>query len=439
VRTEINPRGDAIRMALRSYTRRTLVAFVLLVAGLCSSAGAVQAAVVPAPAWKLLALTGPTNLPPRQSEIQKVTVGAEGGTFTLSPTLAEGQGSRDYASGVGSTLEGSNQVSLFVVFEGAFKVGQTIVAGAIPAGTTITGIAGTASEPVLELSNNATESTFQTVEGASKEVTGVTTSAGQFAAGQSISGPGIAPGTTLSAVSGNTLTLSALPIGAGTGALRATATTAPIAYNAAAEALQSALEALPGAAAGSFEVSGGPGGDAEHPYFIDFGGPFVNRNVKELTADESALTGAYPFARVFTTLPGGPGTGEISVAPANIGGLATSGQYSFTLGPLPEGIVTSGPADSEGWSCPGGAGQSTVTCTSTEPVAATNLSVESVVTIPIEVQSNAAGAQPNRTPTRCRSWFLLSPLPPVPRLSGRAPLKPTAPPRLRPAPIPTAR
>jgi hypothetical protein len=43
-----------------------------------------QAVVSPSPGWQLLGSTGPTNLPPLNSEVQKVAVDATGGTFTLT-------------------------------------------------------------------------------------------------------------------------------------------------------------------------------------------------------------------------------------------------------------------------------------------------------------------------------------------------------------------
>jgi hypothetical protein len=56
-----------------------VTAAVLALMGL--GAGAAQAA---APAWRVLAATGPTNLPPVTSEVQGVAVDASGGTFTLA-------------------------------------------------------------------------------------------------------------------------------------------------------------------------------------------------------------------------------------------------------------------------------------------------------------------------------------------------------------------
>lgn len=54
-----------------------------LVAGVLALACAAVAGAA-TPGWRLLAVTGPTNLPPVSSEIQKVAVDAEGGTFTLT-------------------------------------------------------------------------------------------------------------------------------------------------------------------------------------------------------------------------------------------------------------------------------------------------------------------------------------------------------------------
>jgi hypothetical protein len=59
----------------------TLLSLTLLILLSAASAASVQAA---SPAWRLLAVTGPTNLPPVTSEVQEVAVDAEGGTFTLS-------------------------------------------------------------------------------------------------------------------------------------------------------------------------------------------------------------------------------------------------------------------------------------------------------------------------------------------------------------------
>jgi len=353
-----------------------------LVAFLALAAQAAQAAT-PAPALKLLAVTGPTNLPPQQSETQRLAVEAEGGTFTLTATKAKGQGTLDVATGFGQITEGSNQAVISVPLGGTFKVGQLLSGSGIPANTTIIGVSGS----TLELSSNATETNgFAALTGASKAMSGVSASYGAFSVGDDISGGGIPAGTTVAAVGAGTLTLSQYPTQGGTVALTATATTASLAFNASAETLEGALQAILGT--GSLSVTGGPGGDAGHPYFIAFGGSLANEDVVQLTANLGMLTGEHAFAHIFTTVPGGRGTGDVFLLPANAGALGTSGTITAHLGPLPAGVVTSAAAHGLGWSCGGGAGESEVTCTTTEPMAALD-SYPRPLIVPVEVLAGA--------------------------------------------------
>jgi hypothetical protein len=380
VKTEIDLKGASMR---------TVRILTLAILGLCALAANAKAAPAPAPSPRVLAVTAPTHLPPRQSEVQRVTVEAEGGTFTLSPILAEGQGTLSYAEGVAETVEGSNMVQMYFAFAGTFEVGQTLVGEGIPAGTTIIGVTPSGEEATLEISDNATESTAGIYEGLSKEVTGFTTTSGQFVAGQGISGEGIEPGTTVAAVGADTLTLSSYAKAAGTVELKAAPTTAPLPFDASAETVQGALEALSGFSPGLLTVSGGPGGGAGNPYFLAYGGPFANQNAAEISADSSGLTGAHPFVHVFTIVPGGVGTGEIVVLLANAGGLPSSGLITAEVGPLPAGIVTTAPGVGTEWECPGGgAGESTITCTMAEPLRVLHAS-PNALSIPIEVQAGA--------------------------------------------------
>jgi hypothetical protein len=364
--------------------RKAAVAFAVAFTGLCVFAGLAQAA---SPAWKLLAVTGPTNLPPKQSEVQRITVEAEGGTFTLSRKAAEGEGTLGFASGIAEMTEGSNLIEVWIPQEGTFEVGQPISGEGIPAGTTILAITDGGFGPVLELSNNATlTETFISVQSTSKQITNVTASSGEFAVGEEVSGVGIPSGTIISAVSGGgtTVTLSNFLTGGGTVALTGLAVTPPLAFNATPTEVQASLEAFPELGAGSVTVTGGLGGDAEHPYFVEFDGAVAEQDVEELKADGSGLVGNHAIVYVFTTVPGGPGTGEIAINPANIGGAPTSGLYTVTLGPLPSGVVTSGPAEGPEWNCSGGADESTVTCTSSETVKKLNPAKNIVVPIEIE-------------------------------------------------------
>lgn len=82
-------------------------------------------------------------------------------------------------------------------------------------------------------------------------------------------------------------------------------TTAAIAYNAAASAVQSALLALTNLSPGDVTVTGSAGG----PYTLTFGGNLSGQNVAALTASGAGLTGgSTPGVTMATTTAGG-GTG----------------------------------------------------------------------------------------------------------------------------------
>lgn len=367
-----------------SRLQKATLALSLALVALLSLAGIASAAT---PAWKLLAVTGPTNLPPKQSEIQRLTVEAEGGDFTLGQQTAEGKGTFTEHLGVVEFTEGINIAKVFLAFE-PFAIGERFSTAAFPAGTTIIGISGSEEEPVLELSNPAEFSgEFEFFTTSSKEVKGVTVSTGAFHVGDEISGEFIPPGTTVTALGINTLTLSDFPTEGGPHTFVGSESTAAIPFNAPASVVQTELEALPVVGLGAVDVSGGPGGDVEHPYFVDFGGSLADKDVAALEGDGGNLEGEHAAIHVFTIVPGGPGTGEISINPANIGGAPTSGAYSVELG-LPTGIVTSGPAKGENWNCTGGTGASIVTCTSGRPVAGQSPAANIIV--PVAVQPSDA-------------------------------------------------
>lgn len=82
------------------------------------------------------------------------------------------------------------------------------------------------------------------------------------------------------------------------------ATTAAIAYNAAAAAVQAALEALPNILPGDVTVGGGPGPDTA--FTVTFGGRYAGTNVAAMTASGASLTGGTsPDVGVATTTAGG--------------------------------------------------------------------------------------------------------------------------------------
>jgi hypothetical protein len=248
-----------------------LTSLLLAVAGLCAFAGLAQAAT---PAWKLLGVTGPTYLPPTQSEAQQVTVEAEQGTFTLSPATADGEGTLTAGLAILKVTAGSDEATL-IAGEVAPAPGMDVSGAGIPTGTTVVSVEGA----TVTFSDASETTGFSFLTLASKEVTGVSTSLGAFHVGDGVSGKGIPTGATVAAVGAGTITLSSDPSSGGTVPLSATETTAPVAYDASAAAVQSALEGLSAATPGMFSVTGGPGGEVEHPYYVEFGGPFVDQNV----------------------------------------------------------------------------------------------------------------------------------------------------------------
>lgn len=367
--------------------RTTLLVTMLALAAVLLSATASQAAT---PGWKLLAVAGPTHLPPRQSEVQQVSVEAEGGTFTLAPVTAKGQGTANAAQGAFTITEGSNEAELIL---GAVtpEPGMAVITtpATLPDGTVITAVAG----KVVTFSNPAARSGIAFLTLSSPVIKEVSSSFGAFNVGDGVSGEGVPAGTTIVGVEGESLTLSQAPRQGGTIALTGSESTDPIPYGADAATVQGEFEALPAFTTGLLATSGGPSGGVMHPYLVSFGGPLADQDAPELGSDSSGLLGEHAIVKVLTTVPGGAGTGEIAIAAANIGGTPTLGEYTLRLGPLPAGIVTAGPAKGGGgsnWSCVGGAGEASVTCTSADQVPP--LSPGFNVNVPIEITSSAQSA-----------------------------------------------
>lgn len=109
------------------------------------------------------------------------------------------------AIGKGTVIAGSKKVTAASASEGAFAGGQTISGKGIPAGTTIVAVAG--SE--LTLSAAATESEAGiALKSGTTTLTSVSTTEGIFEVGQVVEGPGIPSNTTIAVVNGTELTLS---------------------------------------------------------------------------------------------------------------------------------------------------------------------------------------------------------------------------------------
>ena len=246
--------------------RRILCAGALALSAALALAPLAQAEeTTPAVAWKVVAATGPTNLAPQQSEVQKLVIGAEGGTFTLGrKTAGTGKGTPVTVNGGLSVSEGSPTATILA---GAFEVGAritTTTANTIPAETTILSCTpGCTPGSTLTLSAPAeATNTHLGVKTYTAKISALTQSG--LHVGDVISGTGLAAGTTITELGPDTLTASKPTTAAySSGQLSFTAEerTPQLPYNSSAAALEAALEALPAFPAGTFTVwpAGTPG------------------------------------------------------------------------------------------------------------------------------------------------------------------------------------
>jgi hypothetical protein len=377
------------KSAVRRSAGGTLAALLAVIC-IGSVAPDAQAAT---PAWKLLAATGPTNLPPRQSETQRITVQAEGGTFALTVAAGESTIAPVAYDGTVSVTAGSSEATIETVEGDGFQVGDRVAGAGLPFGEAFVvscssdcktaGSTVTFSVPAEETTSGAFAVVF-TREAVVEE--------GSIPVGAEISGvfvPAFVPGTVVTEVVGGTVKLSRPPssefFAGETVRIAATERTTPVPFDSPSADLQKALEALPALGAGAVHVESGQGSATEHRFFIDFGGPFAEEDVEALGTDSGGLIGAHAAIQNFTTVPGGAGTGEITINPANIGGADTSGVYTVEVGPLPDGVVTRAPAEGEGWICAAGVGAASVSCES--EVQVEELSTANNIIVPIEVTS----------------------------------------------------
>jgi hypothetical protein len=378
--------------ALSLSTFACLLTFVALALG--ASATDAMAAVAPAPSLKSLAITSPTHLPPRQSEVQRLTVEAEGGTFGLTIAAESGRVTPVVSEGSLTITEGS---PVMTIVSGKFEVGARVLGAGMEFGENFVLSCSTdCEEPGSTITMSSSAGYSETGAFALIFAKQATVEEGEFAVGAEIQAvppnESFLPGTVVTGVSGSTISLSKPPSLANFGEpvdVVANEKTAPIPYDATEAELQGAVAALSGLGPDGLKVTGGPGGTAEHPYFFTFGGKFENRDVSEIQVEEGNLVGAHHFTKVFTTVPGGIGTGEIAVLPSNVGALPTSGTITAKVGPLPAGIVTSAKAVGGEWVCPGGAGEATITCTTEASVRSLHAASANGISIPIEIQSPA--------------------------------------------------
>lgn len=106
---------------------------------------------------------------------------------------------------------------------------------------------------------------------------------------------------------GQTVTVTGGPTGGSFTLTLAGQTTAAIAWNATAAAVQTALEALSNVNVGDVTVTGGPAPGT--PHVVTFGGQYAGEDMPAMTASGASLTGGTSPAVGITTSTAGGGTG----------------------------------------------------------------------------------------------------------------------------------
>lgn len=327
-RTEFRDNAKAVIKEMPKM-RRLFVPVILLLVLSSALAGSALAA---SPAWRVLGVTGPTNLPPEQSEVQRVSVDAEGGTFALSPTTA---------IGTGALSNGSSEVTGVAATFGDFNVGDSVTGPGIAPGSTVLAVGA----ETLTLSAPASQNGSVTI--AATETT--------------------AP-----------IQYNAPASGAGS-------------VQAALEALAAFGPSSVSVAGGP----GGPGGEQPYGVtfggdFTDLDVPAMTADGSGLTGSAASVSvstavkgglGTGTLIAYLTNVGGAASTGSTSLVIGPLPpGVETAGTAS--------GI---GPEAKANWSClPAGAGQTTVTCTRTAAVPA--LTTTDAVEIPLRVNGSAASS-----------------------------------------------
>jgi hypothetical protein len=261
-------RKAAVVTTVTARMRRYRRYLIVLAMALFSFAGLTNSAQAASPAWKVIAATGPTNLPPVQSEVQRVTVQAEGGTFKLAAGAGEAKIMDKAYIGFVDTTQGSPVVTIDELLgeEANFEVGARVAGASQPfEGETFVvscstdcktpGSTVTLSRPAEETLSGEVALIY------SKEAI---VEEGELPVGAELRATRagvIAPGTSVTSVAGSTITLSQPPASEyffeEVVPVIGTETTAPLAYDASEGDLQSAFDALPGLS-DAISVAGGP-------------------------------------------------------------------------------------------------------------------------------------------------------------------------------------
>lgn len=242
-------------------------------------------------------------------EVQTLTIAAGGGNFNLAfaGQSTAGAGTGDLlgpATGTGDLTQGANLITSFSATTASLAVGEEISGEGIPAHTTILALNG----ETLTLSANATASgSAVSLSAASDQVTNLNPSPGaNFIAGEQITGAGIPAGTSIVKATATSLTLSAKVTASGSAVALASA----IAYQASMRAaeLEAILEALPGVGAGNLSVSGEAGA-----FKLTFEGDLGDVDVPQVSGDGSGLTPSGSSLQ-FATQTQGSGWGDAARA-----------------------------------------------------------------------------------------------------------------------------
>jgi hypothetical protein len=126
-----------------------------------------------------------------------------------------------------------------------------------------------------------------------------------------------------------TITITGTPTGGTWTATFDGQTTAAIAYNATAAAVQLAVEALSNVTPGEVTVTGGPGPGT--PWVVTFTGDKAGQNVPQITTSSSLTGGSSPTITVTTTTAGGT---------AETNGQSTLTGFILDTDKVPAGVTT---------------------------------------------------------------------------------------------------
>jgi hypothetical protein len=139
----------------------------------------------------------------RQATALRTAVG------TGSLHAASGTGDLNGAIGTGTLIKELNTITSASAAAGHFEVGQGISGEGIPLGASITGVQLEGTRLRLTISKSVTKSGIEvSITSGTATVTSLAVGEGAFEVGQTITGGSIPQGTTVSAVSAGTLTLS---------------------------------------------------------------------------------------------------------------------------------------------------------------------------------------------------------------------------------------